>query len=500
MNKVNYSNEKFNKKDIWAYVGVTLLAFVFSLQSYSNCFVYREQGVDSAVFQYVAKAMINGYMPYRDTFDHKGPLLYAINILGLIINEKWGIWLVELAFLIISFVFMYRAFRLWSGRAASILVLAISFAPFGHYFYGGNYCEEYSIPFIAISLYIFLDYFKNAKITNLRLFICGFSFAAVLLLRPNNAVLWAFMCFCVMIDLIIKKDITPVFHYIFWFFVGLVSLILPFIIWLLGEGIFSDFIFCYVKFNIMYSHADFSARLYCFVSFLLNLPVLLSVIICLYYLVKNKSVHALGYLLLILSTLYFVALSGDTYVHYGLILIPVIMCPYAVLFSDLKRKETSIYRFISYALALFSALLVLMPFSVNVYFDAVYDMTHAGEEYFPEDYAYVVGYTDYYTDEDDKVLYFGNCNRYYLLTDRLSASKYSYQSPILDVSRELGWADDFFDELDKEPPKLIGVLTPAAYICDRGRMEEFLSSHDYTLILITDDISLYVYEGNAYEA
>lgn len=480
--------------DLASGAAVFLLSFIFSLQSNSNIFVYREQGVDSAVFQYVAKMMMKGYLPYRDTFDHKGPLLYFINLAGMLINEKWGIWLIELIFLTVSFSFMYKSFRLWCGRAFSILILMFSFVPMSKFFYGGNYSEEYSITFIAISLYIFLDYFKNNKVNNLRLILCGLTFMATFLLRPNNAGMWVAMILCVLIKLFKEKDFKPLVRFILLFTAGCVICAAPFMIWLLSKGIFNDFYDCFVSFNTLYTETGFLDRVKSFAAFLKYYPVIISVIICLYFNFRRKSLHALGYLFLIMLNLVFVAISGDTYVHYGLILVPVIMLPYAVLFSNLKCEEKSLFRYVIYTLAVVSCTFAII--SAPVYLDVFYDVAHAGEEYYPEGYAYVEAYTDYYTDKDDRVLYFGNCNRYYLLTDRLACSKYSYQSPIFDVSRDLGWPDEFFEELDEAPPKLIGVLTPAAYICDRDRMEEFLSEHDYQMILVTDDISLYVYGEN----
>jgi hypothetical protein len=487
-------NKKNSKIDLLSYLGVLVLSFVVSLQSNSNIFVYREQGVDSAVFQYVAKMMKLGFLPYKDTFDHKGPLLYLIDLAGLSVNEKWGIWLVELVFLSVTFIFMYKSFRLWAGRLISLFVLLISFSPFGDYFYGGNFSEEYSLPFIAVSLYIFLDYFKNDKINDLRLIACGFSFGAVMLLRANNAGLWPAMCLFVLIYCFIRKDLKPVVRYICMFLIGIAVILVPISVWLFSKGIFSDFIDCYLGFNMLYSKSGFLTKLNGIKLFLSDPPVSLSVIICLFFALKNKSYKAFGYVALILAVLAFISLPEKVYTHYGIVIIPVIMCPYAVLFSNIKKEKISLINGLKYVIALFSAVLILTPTSFSLYERAVYDLSHVGEEYYPETYEYVVAFTDYYTGKDDRVIYFGNCNRYYLLTDRLSASRFSYQSPIFDTSAELGWSDEFFDTLKSDPPKLIGVLTERANICDRDRMTEFLDSHGYKLVLVTDDIYMYVRE------
>ncbi len=38
---------------------------------------------DSGVFLYVDGQILDGRIPYRDVWDHKGPILYYLNALGL---------------------------------------------------------------------------------------------------------------------------------------------------------------------------------------------------------------------------------------------------------------------------------------------------------------------------------------------------------------------------------------------------------------------------------
>ena len=484
--------KKNSKIDCLSYLGVLLTAFVVSLQSNSNIFVYREQGVDSSVFQYVAKMMKLGFLPYKDTFDHKGPLLYLINVVGLSVNSKWGIWLVELIFLSVTFIFMYKSFRLWCGRVLSLLTLLISFSSFGDYMYGGNFTEEYSLPFIAVSLYIFLDYFKNDKIDNIRLIVCGLSFGAVLLLKPNNAGLWPVMCLFVIVYCIIKKNTKPIIRYICMFLIGMALFLVPVALWLLSKGIFNDCIDCYIRFNMLYSESGMGSKVSGIGLFLSDLPILMSVIICTFYAFKNRSYKAVGYIALILFDLLLISLPSIIFSHYGIVMIPVIMCPYAVLFSNLKPRNRTFISLATVLLAGISILIIFSPKSLSVFKRASYDLSHAGEEYYPETYQYIAGFSDYYTSKDDRVIYFGNINRYYLLTNRLSASRFSFQTPIFDSARELGWPDEFFDEIVSDPPKLIGVSNSRDDICDIDRMKEFLDSHDYTLVLVTDEIDMYV--------
>ena len=57
------------------------LSFVFLFNSPLHPWIRGESTTDSSVFRTVAMMMRYGYMPYRDSFDHKGPLLYIIEFL-----------------------------------------------------------------------------------------------------------------------------------------------------------------------------------------------------------------------------------------------------------------------------------------------------------------------------------------------------------------------------------------------------------------------------------
>ena len=64
---------------------IFLITFVFLLKSPLHIWNRADAGIDSSVFQTIALMMDNGYVPYRDTFDHKGPLIYiAINVKNIV--------------------------------------------------------------------------------------------------------------------------------------------------------------------------------------------------------------------------------------------------------------------------------------------------------------------------------------------------------------------------------------------------------------------------------
>ena len=160
------NRRKEGKKDTMSRkLGVVLmimvLAFIFSLTALNSIWHHELDHTDVYVFQYVGKVVLNGSMPYRDTFDHKGPLLYIVNALGLMINPDYGLWILEYIGLCISFFFLYRSASLFTNVSASLLTLLVVSGAMFRYYAGGKFQEEYALPFICVSLYIYLDYFQK---------------------------------------------------------------------------------------------------------------------------------------------------------------------------------------------------------------------------------------------------------------------------------------------------------------------------------------------------
>ena len=88
----------------WALVIAVLFALAL------DSFITRP-GSDSAIFIYVAKGILEGDIPYLHRWDHKGPLLYVLNLFGLLIHDTWGLWLVQGVFLLGASTFAFLALR-----------------------------------------------------------------------------------------------------------------------------------------------------------------------------------------------------------------------------------------------------------------------------------------------------------------------------------------------------------------------------------------------------
>ena len=145
---------------------------------------------DSSVFIYVAKGILEGEVPYLDRWDHKGPLIYLLNAMGLAVAGMWGLWLLEMAFLIGTVWLVYVVLRQQFGFAATFLPMAVFAGYFLYFSQSGNHTEQYALLFQFLALYLFMR-IRNGntgggrEYYTLFLISIGALAAATFLLRPN---------------------------------------------------------------------------------------------------------------------------------------------------------------------------------------------------------------------------------------------------------------------------------------------------------------------------
>ena len=123
---------------------VAVYSFFFLLYSPLHPWANYAATSDSSVFKTVALMMQKGYMPYKDSFDHKGPLLYIINWIGNQISYYRGVWVIEYGFMICTFYLMYKIARFQVKPLSAALTTLISTSLLFQYFDEGNLTEEYA--------------------------------------------------------------------------------------------------------------------------------------------------------------------------------------------------------------------------------------------------------------------------------------------------------------------------------------------------------------------
>ncbi|MCD7943920.1 MAG: hypothetical protein LUH43_03400 [Clostridia bacterium] len=481
VNKIYNKLEYIFENKLFLMLCALLISFFWAAQCSVSLLYRGESGTDSSVFRYVAYAMSHGQIPYKDIFDHKGPLLYLINYIGYLIDEEIGVWFFEYLALLITTVFIFAISKMFcKHNLKAALTTFASLSLLCLYFEGGNLTEEYAMPLIAISLYIFLDYFRNDKTTRLKLIICGLCGGCVLMLRPNMAVAWLVFPVFILIKQISNKKIKKLLEECILFLAGVVIAIIPFIIYFIYTNSLQDFWNVYLIFNAEYSGSQGSMigilhSIYSFSNPFLIISII-TVLVCIYK--RNNLFLNTVYMVFMLMSLLALSISGRQYGHYGMLLIPVVAYPLATLLANYKKNMFS-------AAALCSSIIIIC---MTYYVRPTYNLyTHIlkndGVSKTTEE---VSDYVKTYTEEEDRILVIGNKDILYLECDRMCASKYSYQLPIANIRTEI--YDELYVEIEQNNPA--AIIVPVGNEDFYG-LENYLYENEYTEVMSNEDYTVY---------
>lgn len=450
---------------IWA--TVFAIAVICAFSASNNPFSVGRIGRDSSIFHYVARVMKDGGMPYLDTFDHKGPVIYLLDFLGLSLNQNIGVWIVELCFILIALIYSYKLAVLFgAGKRTSLVAALICAFTLTYYFEGGNQVEEYACTCILVSLYIFAKYFVKKSVSWYDLLLCGITCAVVCFLRINMAALWVVMCIGVLIDCIHNKKVKQMLIYLGWFVAGMIIVILPIVVWLVNGGAWKAFLEDYFLFNFKYSsdeeRASFGMFLQALAEFCKGIPVILGAAFLLHYALGRKRLFEWLCVASLALSLITMCISGQSYGHYGMVLCPLITCGFAMALGEITQKEPGKevlvtigekekkYRIIVIKVIVLTSLLFIVcrnrPAVVTEFESGLLEIADAIKAN---------------TTEDERIIVCGNRDCVYLQAERKSASIYSYQDPIAAVDSRI--KAQFIDDVRSLEAKLIVISSTSSW-------------------------------------
>lgn len=422
---------------------------------------HRLPNEDSSVFLYIGQRMTEGKVPYRDLFDHKGPLLYLIEYCGLRIlrGSFTGVWFLEFLNMVATTALMIKLGRTLGADRSSIYLAAIVCLGVCGWkvWQGGNYSEEYALPWVAFAASVFFSFFQTKTYHRHQIVLLGISFMVVFLLRANMIAVWASMMPVVLVLLLKDRRYRDIGKCILLFTLGTLLVLLPVLYMAFKtdslEAMWRD----YILFNFAYtgeaksSSGNVLELLLYFAKVLW--PGTLAVLVSLVIQPKNRLLWLNT--LFFLVSLYSASMSGRGYYHYAIILLPAILLPLTECFASFDR-------FLSYRLKTGAGFLkqdtaVIFSFVLILTAAVVYRQFSSGSE--EQDPA--VDYIKAVTEKNDDVLILGNSCWYYLQAERKTDNRFFYQLPPMEISDSL--YHEFEKELNVKPSKL--VLIP-------GSMEE----------------------------
>ena len=168
-------------------------------------------GNDSAAYLYVGMMLRKSVTLYTELFEHKGLILYLIDALGMSITDGslTGVWILEMLNAFAATLLILKVTKLFTDRKTVQYITGvglISSMTICMLLTDGNLSEEWVLPWITLSVYIFLKYFLDKKYRFYEIILLGVSFAIIVFIRANMIAVFAAFMPLVLIYMIMEKQ------------------------------------------------------------------------------------------------------------------------------------------------------------------------------------------------------------------------------------------------------------------------------------------------------
>lgn len=212
---------------------------------------------DANAFFTVGRAMASGATIYKDIFEQKGPLLYLIHALASFISDSSfvGVYVFQSVFLGINAFAAYKIASLYvnTGWSITSAVLTCFVTVNSNCYYYGDSAEEFCLPLLMISLYVFCAYFKDTehnRISKPVFLLIGFFAGCVAMIKFTVIGFWfAWAAYISLHTLFAKKDFKNAVLNALVFLGGMAAATVPWIVYFSLKGALSEFINAYFILN-----------------------------------------------------------------------------------------------------------------------------------------------------------------------------------------------------------------------------------------------------------
>ncbi len=423
---------------------------------------------DSGVFLYVGWRMLNGDVPYRDVWDHKPPLIYFVDAIGLALtpNSLWGVWFLQFLFIFLTLYLIYKSLEKELGFIAAVAGTIVLTSGLLTVIESGNVTEGYALLFQALGFWLFIKSWNHDFPVRDSFWIglCG-----GLAFNFKQTTIGIFITYgLVLLSIRLWKRRIPV--------ADLLSLcagwLLPTVlmaVYLSGQNALSDFWEQAFRYNFAYigKHEGIRRLVPVFIkgfSLLGNGWVLyfavagwLAGLGTVWFTRRNllAPVHSLILIALIKLPIevLLITVSGRSIIHYYLTILPVMAILAGALTYTIPFLLGKIPRFEWPGIQkwipgiLLAAVIVAQIGQVQYYPQYLRDTSRNA-------YAAVIDYVSQNTGADDRVLIIGAESVINFLTRRESPTRYVYQYPLaLTGSRPM--FEEYFNQILANKPVLI---------------------------------------------
>ena len=457
-------NRIFNKQNIY-YILIFVIVTIFALLGFGSSPLNK--GVtqnDSAVFQIMGRGMLKGQVMYRDLFDHKGPVMYIINAIAYLINPQIGLFIVEILFIYIGAVFIFKTSKLLINEKVSLIMAIVYAILIFITILGGNFTEEYAITFTSIALYCIMKIiYKNEYENKILWVVIGATFALNFFIKPTYIAIWIAFGIVQFIYSIKEKKIKELIKYIFYMIIGIMIVTLPIIIYLVLNDDIHYFIDAFFILNMKYSEAGLLKKAKTF-WILINrskfVGYIIIGIICNILMLFNKKINLKNRLFVtsfFVISIILTAWAPNAYKHYLTQLVPAIvlelieLCLYIKENLKLNEKESEILKELPQNLILILAICCMILVTGNKISKDVGIFSRIAQN--GEVINHELDEVKKYLNKDDEIIVLGNQPYYYIYLNKYPKCKYFFQLPIILYDNSI--KEEVQNYIIKNKPKIV---------------------------------------------
>lgn len=222
---------------------------------------------DTNCYFIIGKGILKGLVPYRDLYDQKGIIIFAIYSLACLIttNSYFGVYIIEI---VAAFLFLYISVKIvslylecdrYSGVIAFILAVAVySSAAMCH----GGSAEELLLPAFAYGIYVISKQIQTRSIPGkLEMLIFGLCAGIIFFSKFTLCAIFIPIIIIMMVDAYKNKSLGLLMNRALYFILGCLVITILVLVYFALNGALFDFFNAYFYNNIHnYVNEDFSKQ------------------------------------------------------------------------------------------------------------------------------------------------------------------------------------------------------------------------------------------------
>lgn len=219
-----------------------LISFLFLMICSNNSFLYAfNDNQDINWYMTVGNGMLNGKMPYRDLFEHKGPLLYILfAFFCMFPNPFRVVFIVEVVCFTLFLFYTYKLLIRFVSERIAIFTLPISAFVIQtclYFMIGGGAVEEFFLPAFMYMMLCFIEFIHDKRDFSIaRSTVFGVLIGVILLVKFTLLVLPFIMFVSMCVIYIMQKRFRPMFKMILFYIVGVLIVALPILLFFYFKG------------------------------------------------------------------------------------------------------------------------------------------------------------------------------------------------------------------------------------------------------------------------